>query len=67
MITADIHKIKTSIEEQERREKVIAGKTKVNGQQFTVVVQGVRTNRIETPNQERDLAKLQGQNSQLKD
>ncbi len=46
---------------------MIIGKTKVKRQWFRVMINAVRTNRIETANQERALAELQAQNSQLKD
>jgi hypothetical protein len=45
---------------------VIASKTKIKGQQFRVMVYAVRTNTIETANQEIALAELQAQNPQLK-
>ncbi len=46
---------------------MIAGKTKLKEQRFKVMVHAVRTNRIETANQEIALAELQAQNLQLKD
>jgi hypothetical protein len=46
--------------------KVIAGKTNIKGQQFTVIAHAVRTNRVEMANQENALAELQAQNPQLK-
>ncbi len=46
---------------------MIAGKAKVKGRRFRVMVHAVRTNRNETANQEKALAELQAQNPQLKD
>jgi hypothetical protein len=46
---------------------VIAGKTRVKGQWFRVMVHTVQTDRTETANQEKALAELQAQNPQLKD
>jgi hypothetical protein len=66
LITADSHEMKNLIEQEEEWTKVIAEKTKVKWPKFTVMVHAVRTNRIETANQEKVLAKLQAQNPQLK-
>jgi hypothetical protein len=46
---------------------VIAEKTKLEGQWFKVIIDAVRTNKIETANQEQALAELQALNPQLKD
>jgi hypothetical protein len=67
VITADSYETKNLIEHEEGWTKVIAGKTKVKGRRFRVIVHAVRTNRIETANQEKALAELQAQNLQLKD
>ncbi len=45
---------------------MIAGRTKVKGRRFTVMVHSVRTNRVETANKEKAIAELQAQNPQLK-
>ncbi len=47
--------------------KVIAGRSKVKGRKLKVIVHSVRTNKVETANQEKAIAELQAQNSQLKD
>jgi hypothetical protein len=67
VIIADSYETKNLIEHHEGWTKVIAGKTKVKGRRFRVMVHAVRTNRIETANQEKALAELQAQNPQLKD
>jgi hypothetical protein len=67
VITADSYETRNLIEHEEGWTKVIAGKTKVKGRRFRVMVHAVRTNRIETTNQEKALAGLQAQNPQLKD
>ncbi len=67
MITADSYETKNLIEQEEGWTKVIAEKIKVKGQQCTIMVHAVGTNRIETANQEKALAELQAQNPQLKD
>ncbi len=67
LITADCHETKNLIKHEERRTKVIVGKTKVKGQRFRVMVHAVRTNRIEAAKQEKALAEVQAQNLQLKD
>jgi hypothetical protein len=67
MITTDSHETKNIIEHEEGWTKVIAGKTKVKGRWFRVMVHAVRTNKIETASQEKALAELQDQNPQLKD
>jgi hypothetical protein len=66
VITADNEVTKNLSEPEEGWTKVIAGKTKVKARQFTVIAHGVRTNRIETTNQERALADLHSQNPLLK-
>jgi hypothetical protein len=66
LTTADSHKTKNLIEQEEGWTKVIAEKTKGKGQSITVMVHAVRTNRIKTPNQEQAIAKRQAQNPQLK-
>ncbi len=58
---------KNLIEYDDGWTKVIAGKTKVKKRRFRVMVHTVRTNRIETANQEKALAELQAQHPQLKD
>jgi hypothetical protein len=58
-IVADTHETRKLIEEEEGWTKVIAGKAKVRGRQFTVMAHSVRTNRIEVANQEIALAELQ--------
>ncbi len=67
VITADSHETKNLIEHEEGWTNVIAGKTKVKGPRFRVMVHTMRTNRIETANQEKALAELQAQNPQLKE
>jgi hypothetical protein len=67
VITADSYKTKNLIEHEEGWTKVIASKIKLKGRRFRVMVHAVRTNRIETANQEKALAELQAQNPQLKD
>jgi hypothetical protein len=67
LITADSYETKNLIEQEEGWTKVVANKTKVKRRRFTVMVHAVRTNRIETANQEKALAELQAQNPQLKD
>jgi glutathione S-transferase len=66
LVTADSQETKNLIDQEEGWTKVIAGKTKVKGQRFTVMAHSVRTNRIETENQEKAIAELQAQNPQLK-
>jgi hypothetical protein len=67
VITADSYETKNLIEYKQGRTKVIAGKTKVKGLWFRVMVHAVRANRIETANQEKALAEQQALNPQLKD
>ncbi len=67
VITADSYETKNLIEHEEDWTIVIAGKPKVKGQMFRVMVHAVRINRIETANQEKALAEQQAQNLQLKD
>ncbi len=65
-VTTDSHQTKALLEQEEGLTQVIAGRTKVQGRRFTVMVHSVRTNRINTKNQDKALAKLQAQNPQLK-
>ncbi len=67
VITADSYATTNLMEYEKGWTKVTAGKTKVKGQRFRVMVHAVRTNRIKTANQEMALAELQAQNPQLKD
>jgi hypothetical protein len=67
VITADSYETKNLIKHEKGRTEVIADKIKVTGQRFRVMVHAVKTNRIETANQEKALAELQAQNSQQKD
>jgi hypothetical protein len=67
MITANSYETKNLIEHEEEYTKMIDGKIKVKKQQFIVMVYAVRTNRIETTDQQKALAKLQAQNLLLKD
>ncbi len=67
MITADSHKTKNVIEQDERWMKVIEEKTQTKGQQFTIKVHAMRTSEIETANQEKALAELQAQDPELRD
>ncbi len=46
VIMADSHETKNLIKQEEEWTKVIAGKTKVKGLRFTVMVHTVRTNRV---------------------
>jgi hypothetical protein len=50
MITAEGHKTKNLIEHEEEWTRVIAGKAKVRGQWFRVMVDNVRTSKIKTAN-----------------
>jgi FKBP-type peptidyl-prolyl cis-trans isomerase (trigger factor) len=45
---------------------VIAGSTKLKGQRFTVIVHSIKTNRVETINQEQAIAYSQAHDPQLK-
>ncbi len=54
------------MEQGEGLTNIIAEKTKIKGQRFTVMVHAVKTNWIETDNQEKALAEQQAQNSQRK-
>jgi hypothetical protein len=58
VITADSHKTKNFIEYDEGWIKVIVGNTNKKGQQLKLMIHAVRTNTIETANQERALVKL---------
>ncbi len=62
MITAYGHEIKNLTEHEEGWTEVIASKIKVKGRWFRVMVHAVRTNKIETANQEKGLAEQQAQN-----
>jgi hypothetical protein len=66
IVTADSHEKKNLIEQEEGWIKVIAGRTKVKGRLFMVMVHSVRTNRVKRANQEKAIAELQPQNPQLK-
>jgi hypothetical protein len=58
-VTADSHETKTLLEQEEGWTQVIGGWTKVKGRQFTVMVHGVKINRIDIKNQQKALAELQ--------
>jgi hypothetical protein len=62
MITTHSYETKNLTEQKDGWTKAIAERTKVKGRQFTVMVHVVRTNRIETANQEKVLAELQARN-----
>jgi hypothetical protein len=65
-VSTDSHETKTLLEQEEGSTQVNAGRTKLQGRRFTVMTQSVRTNRIDTMNEQKALAELQAQNAQLK-
>jgi hypothetical protein len=67
LITSDSRETKNLTLHKKEWTKVIANKAKIKRQQLTVIAHVVKTNGISTANQEKALAKLQAQYSQLKD